>query len=167
MQPRWPTERRCDRSARLIFLLETVELEARHLLETEQRLFAAPFDVERATALRVDIDQAERTDAFVARFGRLQDTVADKLLPEFLRCLAEPVGAAIDNLDRAEKLGLLHSADDWLASRKLRNRMVHEYVRDAAELADALNSGHAMVTTLVAFVQAILADCRRRGLLAG
>ena len=96
-----------------------------------------PFNVERATALRVDSDQAERTDAFVARFGRLQDTKADKLLPEFLRCLAEPIGAAIDNLDRAEKLGLLDSADDWLASRKLRNqmvRMVHEYVRDAAPL---------------------------------
>ena len=129
-----------------------------------------PFNVERATALRVDIDQAECTDAFAARLGRLQDTVADELLPEFLRCLAKPVGAAIDNLDRAEKLGLLDSADDWLASRKLRNRMVrrvHGYVRDADEWADVLNRGHAMVTTLVAFAQAVLADCRRRGLLAG
>ena len=32
-----------------------------------------------------DIDLAERVDAFVARFGRLQDTAADKLLPELLR----------------------------------------------------------------------------------
>ena len=97
----------------MIFLLETAELEARHLLETDMCLIAVPFNVERATALRVDIDQAECTDAFAARFGRLQDTVADKLLPGFLRCLAKPVGAAIDNLDRAEKLGLLDSADDW------------------------------------------------------
>jgi len=103
----------------------------------------------------------------VARFGRLQDTVADKLLPEFLRCLAEPVGPAIDNLDRAEKLGLLNSADEWLASRKLRNRMVHEYVRDAAELADALNLGHALVPMLVNLARAIAIDCRRRGLLTG
>ena len=120
---------------RLAFLIETVELEAQHLLETDQRLFALPFDAGRAAAMRANVDESERTDAFVARFGRLQDTVADKLLPEFLRCLAEPVGAAIDNLDRAEKLGLLNSADEWLASRKLRNRMVHEYVRDATELA--------------------------------
>ena len=129
-----------------------------------------PFNVERATALRVDIGQSERPDSFVARFERLRDAAADKLLPEFLRCLAEPLGAAIDNLDRAEKLGLLDSADDWLASRKLRNRMVcmvHEYVRDAAEWAEALNSGNAMVATLVAFAQAILADCRRRGFPAG
>lgn len=150
---------------RLAFLIETVELEAQHLLETDRRLFASPFSADRASALRADVDESERTDAFVARFGRLQDTVADKLLPEFLRSLAEPLGAAIDNLDRAEKLGLLTSADEWLASRKLRNRMVHEYVRDAAELADALNQGHALVPLLVSLAHAIASDCRRRGLL--
>jgi hypothetical protein len=143
-----------------------VELEARHLLDTDSRLFGLPFSAERAAALRDDIDQSERTDAFVARFARLQDTVADKLLPEFLRGLAEPVGAAIDNLDRAEKLGLIASADEWLASRKLRNRMVHEYVRDAVELAEALNQGHALVPMLVGFAVAIATDCRRRGMLA-
>ena len=150
---------------RLAYLIDTVELEAKHLLETDSRLFALPFDRQRAEALRTSIDESERTDAFVARFGRLQDTVADKLLPEFLRCLAEPVGAAIDNLDRVEKLGLLSSADDWLASRKLRNRMVHEYVRDAAELAAALNQGHALVPMLVSLATAIASDSRRRGLL--
>lgn len=151
---------------RLAFLIEIVELEAQHLLETDRRLFAQPFSTDRATALRMNIDESERTDAFVARFGRLQDTIADKLLPEFLRYLAEPVGAVIDNLDRAEKLGLLKSADEWLASRKLRNRMVHEYVRDATELAAALNQGHAQVALLVNLALAISADCRRRGLLA-
>lgn len=150
---------------RLAFLVETVDLELQHLLETDGRLFGQRFSADRAAALRVNIDEAERTDAFVARFGRLQDTVADKLLPEFLRCLAEPVGAVIDNLDRAEKLGLLNSADEWLASRKLRNRMVHEYVRDASELADALNQGHLLVPMLVGLARAISADCRRRGLL--
>lgn len=151
---------------RLAFLLETVELETQHLLDTDGRLFAQGFDSDRAARLRTNIDESERTDAFVARFGRLQDTVADKLLPEFLRCLAEPVGAAIDNLDRAEKLGLLNSADDWLASRKLRNRMVHEYVRDAVALAEALNQGHLLVPMLVSLGRAIAQDCRRRGLLA-
>ena len=150
---------------RLVFLIETVELEARHLLETDGRLFALPFTADRATVMRTNVDESERTDAFVTRFGRLQDTLADKLLPEFLRSLAEPVGAVIDNLDRAEKLGLLGSADEWLASRKLRNRMVHEYVRDAAELAEALNQGHALVPLLVSLATAIASDCRRRGLL--
>ncbi|GAC1603643.1 MAG: hypothetical protein NVS3B2_08300 [Ramlibacter sp.] len=69
--------------ASLAFLLQTVKREAQHLRQT-------PFDVPRATGLRLNVDEAERTDAFVARFGRLQDTLADKLLPELLRCLAQP-----------------------------------------------------------------------------
>lgn len=64
---------------RLAFLIETVELETQHLLDTDGRLFAQGFDPDRAARLRTNIDESERTDAFVARFGRLQDTVADKL----------------------------------------------------------------------------------------
>ena len=71
----------------------------------------------------------------------------------------------IDNLDRAEKLGLLRSADDWLAARKLRNRMVHEYVRDPAELAEALNEGHALVSLLSDFGEAVAQFAQRRGIL--
>ncbi len=70
--------------ARLVFLVETVTLEAQHLRQTDQRLFQRPFDAVRAADLRINVDEAERTDAFVARFGRLQDTLADKLLPELL-----------------------------------------------------------------------------------
>ena len=151
--------------ARLVFLVETVTLEAEHLSQTDRRLFQRPFDSARAAELRVNVDEAERTDAFVARFGRLQDTLADKLLPELLRCLAEPLGAAIDNLDRAEKLGLLRSADDWLTARKLRNRMVHEYVRDSAELAEALNEGHALVPLPTDFGEAVTRFGQKRGML--
>ena len=64
---------------RLAFLIETAELEVQHLLDTDRRLFSQSFNADRATALRKNIDESERTDAFVARFGRLQDTVADKL----------------------------------------------------------------------------------------
>ena len=53
----------------LIFLLETVALEAEHLLATDQRLFAQPFTADRATGLRADPLLAERLDAFSARFA--------------------------------------------------------------------------------------------------
>ncbi len=94
-------------SPRLVFLLDTAGRECRHLTQTDQGLFAQPFTAARAAALEFDLGESERTDAFVARFGRFQDNLGDKLLPELLRCLAEPLGSAIDNLDRAEKLGLL------------------------------------------------------------
>ncbi len=91
-------------SAKLRFLADTVLAESEHLQATDGRLFGVPMTPERAAGLRTDIDLAERTDAFVARFGRLQDTVADKLLPALLDWLAEPFGPAIDNLNRAERL---------------------------------------------------------------
>jgi hypothetical protein len=50
-------------------------------------------DAARAGTLRQDPEMSERVDAFVARFGRLQDTLGDKLLPRLLQWLAEPVGA--------------------------------------------------------------------------
>ncbi len=92
---------------RLAFLLETAALEARHLQDTDQRLFVEAFTVERAASLRADALLAERLDAFSARFARLQDTAGDKLLPALLARLGEPVGSVLDNLDRAARLGLL------------------------------------------------------------
>jgi len=38
------------------------------------------------------------------------------------------VTAAIDNLGRMERFGLVACADDWLQMRSLRNRLVHEYI---------------------------------------
>jgi hypothetical protein len=71
------------------------------------------------------------------------------MLPALLDELAEPLGSAIDNLNRAERLGFFASAEQWIKARRLRNRMVHEYVRDSAELAAALNAGHTFVPLLL------------------
>ena len=60
---------------------------------------------------------------------------------------------------------LLRSADDWLTARKLRNRMVHEYVRDSAELAEALNEGHALVPLPTDFGEAVTRFGQKRGML--
>ncbi len=140
---------------RLAFLLETVQLEAEHLQGTDGKLFAVPFTAERAATLRDDADLAERLDAFVARFARLQDTAGDKLLPALLTRVGEPVGSALDDLDRAARLGLLRvDAEVWLAARALRNRMLREYIRKPDALAQAVNAAHAAVPMLVGFVDA-------------
>lgn len=148
---------------RLQFLTRVAERERRHLLTTDQRVFSEPFTLARASKLADSVEEAERVEAFVSRFGRLQDMMGDKLLPVYLDALGERVGPAIDNLDRAEKLGLIPSSDDWLAMRKLRNQMVHEYIEDPATLADALQSGHEFVPTLSAVVENTIADVRARG----
>lgn len=140
---------------KLRFLAETVLAEAKLLRITDGRLFALPMDSTRAATLRHDIDLAERVDAFVARFGRLQDTVGDKLLPGVLAWLAEPVGPAIDNLARAERLGWVGSAAAWIECRQLRNFMIHEGVSDMTVLAAALTTGHQAVPLLEATAQTL------------
>jgi len=150
---------------RLQFLARVVKKEINYLQQTNERLFAEPFTSEKGKQLEQDINLAERVDAFVSRFGRLQDTVSDKLLPHYLSMLGEPTGAAIDNLNRAEKLGLIGSTDIWMALRNLRNQMVHEYIEDRDQLANALNKGHEHVTTLSDDANRILDDINARGLL--
>lgn len=147
---------------RLLFLSRVVQKEAAYLRDTDQRLFAEPFSPERIALLADKPELAERVEAFVSRFGRLQDTLGDKLLPVLLAALGEIPGAAIDNLDRAEKLGWIDSEDAWLAMRKLRNLMVHEYVEDPVVLASALHSGHAFVPALVDSVERISSEIVRR-----
>ena len=148
---------------RLRFLARVVRRESKHLLTTDRRVFAKPFTQDRAQALADDVELAERVAAFAARFGRLQDTLGDKLIPALLRALGEPVGAAIDNLDRAERLGWLPSSEQWLIVRRLRNQMVHEYVEDAVVLFAALQAGHRFVPQLTFSAQAMTDEMAQRG----
>lgn len=133
---------------RLRALLDVCALELDYLKRTDARLFSRIIDETTIRGLTTDDDLSERVDAFVSRFGRLQDTLGDKLLPAFLAAREEKPGAMLENLDRAEKLGLVNSADTWLALRKLRNRMIHEYVRAPGEMASALTSAHEHVPLL-------------------
>lgn len=148
---------------RLQFLVRVVRKECRHLAITDQRLFGYTFTQEQAARLEEDHELAERVEAFVGRFGRLQDTVGDKLLPLLLAAMGEKPAAVIDNLDRAERLGLLQSADTWMTMRNLRNQMIHEYVEDPVVLASALQTGHTFVAGLIATANNMIAEAERRG----
>jgi len=118
---------------RLEYLQRVVDKECRHLRYSANGLlqidpqFCWLDDVEQNQEL------AEKLDAFASRFCRLQDTLGDKLLPAYLRVQLEPLGTALDNLNRAEKLGLIPSVADWVEARNLRNNLVHEYT-EAVEI---------------------------------
>jgi len=148
---------------RLQFLSRVVRKECQHLITTDLRLFKEPFTLKRVAQLETDTDLAEQVEAFVGRFARLQDTVGDKLLPLLLRTLGEKTAAAVDNLNLAERLGFLHSVDDWMTMRNLRNQMVHEYIEDFAVLVNALQIRHSYVPNLVATANNMLAEIEQRG----
>lgn len=150
-----------SQTAQLEFLARVTDKACQHLYDTDSRLFGDLFTVEMAQKIELDPILAERLDAFVSRFGRLQDTVGDKLLPALLTALAEKTGPAIDNLDKAEKFGLIESAEVWIEMRRLRNQMVHEYIEDLAVLTSALRSGHAFVPVLIAAARRCVAEAQR------
>ena len=149
-------------SIRLLALLKIVRREGALLLKTDTRLFTVQLDAAWVERLENDDDLAERLDAFVSRFGRMQDTVGDKLIPALLRSIAEKTGSALDNLNRAEKFGLLPSVEEWLDARNLRNKLVREYMSDPEEFAAALNKAHLTVPLLVSTYNAINHYARAR-----
>ncbi len=127
-------------SDRLWQTLRVVEKEADYLEAVMARLFPEKDGLSPAwlDQLLSTAEGIDRLESFVGKFSRMQDTLVDKLLPNFLTAVGEEPGTALDNLRRAERLGFVTDPDQWLAMRRLRNRLVHEYVDDPAELAAAL-----------------------------
>lgn len=148
--------------ARLLDLCDVVLAEIRLVTLTDGELFAASFTVDRAFSLDSNNALAEKVDAFAARFGRLQDTTADKLLPALLKLLGQSSGPVIDNLGYAEKWGWIESAQFWMSLRALRNKIVHEYIKDPVILCDALNAAHQAVPRLVADANRVVQEARAR-----
>lgn len=151
---------------RLWQILRVVEKEDIYLQGVIQRLFPrqdviSPVWLENLLATPEGID---RLESFVGKFSRMQDTLVDKLLPHFLLAVGEEPGTALDNLDRAECLGPINSADEWMTMRNIRNQMVHEYIEDPIVLTSALQSGHAFVPALIAAAGKMITEIERRGL---
>jgi len=134
---------------RLTQILSVIGKEDRVLCGVRQRLFQGPsLDAARLSALLETPEGIDRLESFTSKFCRMQDTFVDKLLPVYLRSLGELPGSAIDNLRRAEQLGLVDDAESWVEMRLLRNRLVHEYVDDIALLCEQLLLAKAQAESL-------------------
>ena len=148
---------------RLQFLSRVVQRECNHLNKTTERLFIVPFSLERAKTINNNDDLSECVEAFVSRFARLQDTLGDKLIPQLLKALGERSLTVMDNLDTAERLGWIASADEWLAIRQLRNQMVHDYIEDMEILSSAIQTAHVFVSTLIDVSKKLQDELQKRG----
>lgn len=124
---------------RLLSLLEITHKEATHLLYSWHQLFShRQADLDWVKGLDARPDEAVVLEAFVSRYARLQDNIAGKLIPVWLETLSERPASQLENLNKAEKLGVINSVEDWLSARQVRNNLVHEYVVDPADMVDAL-----------------------------
>jgi hypothetical protein len=124
---------------KLISSFEIAEKEARHLRYSWKQLFEyRNIDLAWVERLDEEPDEAVVLEAFVSRFSRLQDHIAGRLIPIWLESLAEQPSSQIENLNKAEKLRVIDSAQDWLTARQVRNFLVHEYLQDPKNKLEAL-----------------------------
>ena len=137
-----------DRLFLITQLIKVTEKEARYLTRTANRLNELNINLSWVESLDNNDLHSEMLDAFVSRYGRLQDTLGDKLLPAMLRGSLEKTGSQLDNLLRAEKLGWIESTQIWIEMRELRNRLVHEYIESPSNLLSALQQALKCVTIL-------------------
>ena len=151
---------------RFLQLMQLVDKETLHLQQIMHRFFEEQATItlewlqEKLTA-DTGIDQLE---SFSAKFSRLQDTLGDKVLPLFFKLSAEPLGTAIENLNRAEKLGLIKDTGEWLGARQLRNFLVHEYIDDLIVLLESLEQARIMSVALINTASVIKDYAQRIGI---
>ena len=138
-----------DRVFLITQLVKVTQKEARYLTRTANRLNELNINLSWVESLDNNDLHSEMLDAFVSRYGRLQDTLGDKLLPAMLRGSLEKTGSQLDNLLRAEKLGWIESTQIWIEMRELRNRLVHEYIESPSNLLSALQQALTCVTILI------------------
>lgn len=122
----------------VLLALDLAGKEAEHLRYSQTTLFSLPIDLAWVQSLGQRPELAEKVEAFVSRFGRLQDHLGEKLLPRMAALVGENSKTLLDALAVAEKTDLLDSADTFIAARKLRNALVHEYMHDAQTFLESL-----------------------------
>lgn len=147
-----------------LLALDLARKEAAHLQYTHRTLFAQPIDAAWVRQLATRDDLAEKIDAFVSRFGRLQDHIGEKLIPRFAALLGEAPKSILDILAYAEKMQWVESAEVFIGARKLRNLLVHEYMSDTRLFLQALLSARESAEMLFRTVAAIEAEAAALGL---
>jgi hypothetical protein len=146
-----------------LLALELARKEATHLEYSHSTLFALHIDLQWVEGLGQQPELAEKVEAFVSRFGRLQDHLGEKLIPRYAQLVGEQHKTQIDVLSFAERSGILVSADDFLAARKLRNALVHEYMQDAQSFLEGLQLAQSASRMLFDVITKIESELRRLG----
>lgn len=149
-----------DLAVRLDHLRRVAIKECYYLTYTVERLKQIDPQFRWLDALEQNAELTERLDAFVGRFCRLQDTLGDKLLPVYLKMQLEPLGTVLDNLNRAERLGLIASVADWIEARSLRNNLIHEYIEDIELLRQSILRAFELIPMLETVTQKL---CQETG----
>lgn len=152
-----------EHAAVALLALQLAHKEAAHLRYSLDTLFAHSIDLAWVQALEQRPELAEKVEAFVSRFGRLQDHLGEKLLPRMAALVGETSKTLLDTLAFAEKSDLLADADAFISARKLRNALVHEYMFDAQAFLESLLAAHQACHQLFDVIDKAQAETVRLG----
>jgi len=100
-------------------------------------------------------EEMESFEALTSRFARLSDIIIQKIFRLFDTINLEPPGTVRDRINRAEKMGVIESADKFIEIRILRNEIAHEYKSDT--IYDIFEQVMQLTPSLLKSVDTILA----------
>jgi hypothetical protein len=152
-----------EHASAAVLALELAKKESEHLHYSQSTLFAMPIDLTWVKSLGTQPHLAEKVEAFVSRFGRLQDHLGEKLFPRFAALVGESNKTLLDSLATAERMDMLPSADAFIAARKLRNALVHEYMHDSELFLESLFAARDACDMFFGIVKKADAELRRLG----
>lgn len=114
-----------------------------HLRYSHRKVRRLPADPSK-----LDDEQLEAWEGFSARFAR----VVDVFLTRYVRSVVlrdDPgfEGTLRDFVNQAEKIGLIESAERWMAIRELRNIAAHEYTDQ--ELAEYFTQSRKLADSVL------------------
>ena len=147
-----------------LLALDLARKEVAQLRYSHSTLFTQPIDIHWVEQLAKNQAMAEKVEAFVSRFGRLQDHIGEKLVPRFAALLGETPKSMIDTMEYAEKMQWIQSAEDFFSARRLRNLLVHEYMSDAALFLESLLTAKEATDMLLSLVHAVDIEAQSMGL---
>jgi uncharacterized protein YutE (UPF0331/DUF86 family) len=95
------------------------------------------------------IGERESCEALTSRFGRLNDFLLQRVFRTLDQIELADDGTALDRLQRAEKRGLISSAERWRELRLLRNAIAHDYLIESADrvLRESLAAAPELIET--------------------
>lgn len=139
-----------------------LELLARNWQLLQDSLDTLQKSVEKAEAIGEKPDytfeEMETFDSLTSKFSRTSDIFLQKIIRTIWELLHEDKMPLIDILNRAEKLEIIHSADDLLEIRDIRNQVAHEYIPEAIQelVPEVINLAQALeenINTCQAFLR--------------
>ncbi len=147
-----------------LLALELARKEAAQLRYSHRTLFAQTINLDWVRKLDQQPEFAEKVEAFLSRFGRLQDHIGEKLFPRFAALLGEAPKSMLDTMVYAEKMQWIKNAEDFFSARKLRNLLVHEYMSDTALFLESMLAAGEAAEMLFEAVNAVAAQAAAVGL---